>query len=156
MPQLLVNPGFETGLLAPWTSTGIVNVLTAPPDAAHTGTKSVELDSDTTGASISQIVFFPILPGSSLRLSFFLRRDAGFSTDITATVTNFGIPVLTISIPAASNPEEEENEWAYYEGYSSPLPFGAPFGVTVTVSIAGVPKGDAQVVFDDIFLFPFF
>lgn len=151
--QLLANPGFETGLLAPWIPLGAVTVLTAPPEPAHTGIKSVELDSNLTGASIFQTVFIPILPGSSLKLSFFMRRDAGSSTDITAIVTPLGaLPAIIVSIPAASNPGIECDQWEYYEGFSGPLPFGAPFGVTVTITIAGVLKGDAQVVFDDIFL----
>ncbi len=151
--QLLANPGFETGLIAPWIPLGTVTVLTAPPDPAHTGTRSVELDTDSAGAAIIQNVFIPIVAGSSLKLSFFMRRDAGCRTDITAIVTPIGgFPAIIISIPAASNPEKNNDEWEYYEEYSGPLPFGAPLGVTVSIAIAGVAKGDAKIVFDDIFL----
>lgn len=155
--QLLANPGFETGSLAPWLSTGMVTVETAPPDNAHTGTKSVKLESDTTtSASISQTVLVPLLPGSSLHLSFFMRRDKGTATNITAEVTlltPFPVPFITISIPAASNPGTNKDEWEYYEGFSPPLLLPA-FGATVTITVAAVPKGaDAEIFFDDIFLY---
>lgn len=155
--QLLANPGFETGSLPPWTSTGMVTVETAPPDHAHTGTKSVKLESDTTtSASISQTILLPLLPGSSLHLSFFMRRDKGTATNIAADVTlltPFPVPgFITISIPADSNPGTNKDEWEYYEGFSPPLLLPA-IGAIVTITVAAVPKGaDAEIFFDDIFL----
>ncbi|SFR10870.1 hypothetical protein [Desulfoscipio geothermicus] len=151
--QLLVNPGFETGSLPPWISAGDVTVeSSSSSDKAHTGTEFVKLTANMGSASISQFVLLPILPLSSLRLLFWMKIQEKKPTDITATVTPLGslLPIITIEIPADSNPEKSKDDWLSYEGFSGPLPFGAPFGVVVTITVAS--GDDNEVDFDDIFL----
>lgn len=164
--QLLQNPGFETGLLAPyWTSTGTVTVETGeiggglhPTNIAHTGTKFVHLAKPVGGpaASITQIYPFPILPGNSLRLLFWMKKASDDTvSDITATVTDVfsNSTLIDIFIPEQSQPPPSGDVWLSYEGFSVPLIFGAPLGVRVTVSVTNSDNGVInEADFDDIFL----
>jgi len=79
------------------------------------------------------------------------KTGIGNATDITATVTPLGspFPVITISIPEDTNPNNTTDQWLSYEEVSGPILFPA-IGVTVTITVASGQNN--KVDFDDIFL----
>lgn len=155
--QLIANPGFEAGAFSwTFTATGGASAMVVPntTEPAHTGLNSAQLISGNLpaeSASVSQTINFPLLPLSSLRFSFFLRRDLGSQpTNITATVTplfSFA-PVITISIPINDNPGTSADNWEYYEEYGSIL--FPSLGAMVNITVAGGASN--EVLLDDIFL----
>ncbi len=105
--NLLVNPGFEDGTLAPnWTFTGFVS-LTSNPDFVRTGTFGATIISDGSifgPGSLSQTFTLPdaseIVFGASLRL-FAENASSFFQPDVTLTLPgrietiDIGLPVFT-------------------------------------------------------------
>ncbi|HEX4061282.1 MAG TPA: putative Ig domain-containing protein [Streptosporangiaceae bacterium] len=117
--QLLGNPGFESGAIAPWTSTAGVLNENGAGETAHTGTWYAWLDGygTTHTDTLAQTVTIP--SGCSASLSFWLHIDTAETTTTTqfdkltvtvgsATVATFsnlnaipGYALHTISLPAS-------------------------------------------------------
>jgi len=72
--EILINPGFETGTLAPWTSNG---ALVTSADA-HTGTYSVNAD----GAEFVRQDFGPVPTSAISEVSFWVKRLGGPFDDV--------------------------------------------------------------------------
>ncbi len=156
--QLILNPGFEGGTLAPWFSIGDGVTTTF----SHTGTGAARLTSTAGGtpAEISQFIFSPLTAGALLRLSFSATKNPTGTekSDITAQVTLFSLffpfvlPGIIITIPASQNPSGVDSvEFDYYEGYSFPLPPGIT-SASVLIRNEVPTTGTSELVIDDVFL----
>lgn len=66
--NLIVNGGFETGALPPWTGVG-ASVTSA---YSHSGTYSAELSTDSVNAFIAQLI--PVVPGHTYDFEASLAR----------------------------------------------------------------------------------
>ncbi len=103
--NLLVNPGFEDGTLAPnWTTTGFVPV-TGNPDFVRTGTFGATIISDGSifpPGSLSQTFTLPdaseIIFGASFRL-FAENGSSFFQPDVTLALPGGGIETIDIGLP---------------------------------------------------------
>ncbi len=102
--NLLVNPGFEDGTLAPnWTTTGFVPV-TSNPDFVRTGTFGATILSGSIlpPASLSQTFTLPdaseIIFGASLRL-FAENASSFFQPGVTLTLPGGLIETIDIGLP---------------------------------------------------------
>lgn len=93
--EFLSNPGFETSLLAPWTSTGSVVVNTTAP---HSGTYALQLNQSST---VSQTVS-GLQPNANYTFSGYAKVSASGQT-ITLSANSFNADGDTVSYPATSS-----------------------------------------------------
>jgi len=124
--QLLVNRGFENGLLNFY----IQGTVSAYRDIAYCGTTSALLLSDPTSiAELSQVVMF-LTPGTPVKFSFLTRKfyneDIQGVSNVRAEVNFFS--ALGIAIPpgiviAIRGRDISKTRWNYYEEYGE-VPLG--------------------------------
>ena len=139
----LVNPGFETGVLGPWTGSGALVDSGFP----HAGTYDVALSTVANGpaATLSQAV--GTVPGNPYQLSFFLL-DQGFSPFDTFTIS-FGGFSATVTGDAAFDGSTADN----YAAQSFAIPGSAVTAASTTLLFSAV-NANAAFNLDDVVLVP--
>jgi hypothetical protein len=104
--NLIVNEGFETGSLSPWTTigAGAAGVFSFPAGIAHTGTYGVSLGaplSPTPAGGISQTVV-GLVAGQTYLLDFWARVALGDGNGVSLSVTLDGLPASIFSLSGAT------------------------------------------------------
>ncbi|TSB46075.1 NTTRR-F1 domain, partial [Alkalicoccobacillus porphyridii] len=144
----IVNSGFETGVLTPWTTVNgsITSIY------SHTGFFSVQLPG-VTGASLSQSVV--VTEGESFEVLVSLAKTSALpSPQVTLTVEFFdggGVSLgtgLLVDVTSDGLPEVTASTWlsVYQTTESAPLST-----VSATITIEVLPSaGAADIIVDDV------
>jgi hypothetical protein len=136
--QLLGNPGFETGTVAPWTtSTGVITSSTA--QTAHTGSYYAWLDGygSSHTDTLSQSVTIPAAC-TGTTLSFWLKIS-------TAETTSSIFDTMTVKIGSTTLATYSNADHAGY--LQKTFSLAAYAGQTVTLTFTGVEDASLQTSF---------
>ena len=146
--QLLVNPGFETGKISPWSSTaGVLNDSSAEP--AHSGSWDAWLDGygTTHTDTLSQSVTIPSTC-TTATFSFWLHIDTAETTKTTAYDT-LKVQVLNSSGTVLATLATFSN-LNHATGYTQHSYSVAPYiGQTITLKFTGSEDSSLQTSFVD-------
>src|SRR5262249_3071223 len=145
-PQLLGNPGFETGSAAPWTSTaGVINPNGAG-ETAHSGTYYAWLDGygTTHTDTLSQTVSVSSTC-TSATLQFYLHID----TAETTTTTQYDKLTVTVTVGGVTTTLATYSNLNHNTGYALrtiALP-SSVIGASATVKFTGTEDVSLQTSF---------
>lgn len=149
--NLIVNGGFETSLLSPWTGLG-AEVTAA---FSHTGIFSVQLSGDTVNAFIAQSV--PATPGQTFEFLASLAKigplpspNVGIVITYFDSLSNFLGTGLNIIIPTGHLPDVTTEDWLTVYETTLPVPAEAAQALVVITKLA--QPGTSDVVVDDVAL----
>lgn len=143
--QKLGNPGFETGVATPWTTTPSVVENSSGGEAAHTGTFVAWLDGYTTTHTdtLSQPVAVPTACTSEV-FSFWLHID----TDETTTTTAFDKLQVQVIASAGTTTLATFSNLNHATGYQQHSYSLAPWaGQSVTLKFVGTEDASLQTSF---------
>jgi serine protease len=143
--QLLVNPGFETGVATPWSlSAGVLNNSSSEP--AHSGSWDAWLDGYGTTHTDTAAQTITIPSGCvNATFSFFLHIDTAETTTTTAFDT---LKVQVLSGSTVLSTLATYSNLNHATGYASHSFSLAPFiGQTVTLKFTGTEDVSLQTSF---------
>jgi hypothetical protein len=145
-PQLLGNPGFETGTAVPWTGSTAV-ISNSPTEPPHSGTWDAWLDGygTTHTDTLAQTVAIPATAAGAT-LSFWLHIDTAETTTTTAYDT-LKVQVLNSAgtVLATLATYSNLDHAAGYAQHSFSL--GSYLGQTITVKFTGAEDYTKQTSF---------
>ncbi|MEH7521557.1 NTTRR-F1 domain, partial [Priestia megaterium] len=149
--NLIINGGFETGTLTPWTSAN----TTVTSQFSHSGSLSARFQSSPFASYIGQ--FVPLNPGESMEvLASFAKVGTAPSTPVFIQVTfydslsNFLGPGLGTTILGGRIPTADNNTWLEIYQTTTPAP---PNTTQAFILIYTSPQaGTANVLVDDVAL----
>ncbi|MES9769602.1 NTTRR-F1 domain, partial [Priestia megaterium] len=149
--NLIINGGFETGTLTPWTSAN----TTVTSQFSHSGSLSARFQSSPFTSYIGQ--FVPLNPGESMEvLASFAKVGTAPSTPVFIQVTfydslsNFLGPGLGTTILGGRIPTADNNTWLEIYQTTTPAP---PNTTQAFILIYTSPQaGTANVLVDDVAL----
>lgn len=151
MYNSIVNGGFETGTLAPFTGANAVIDGTR----SHAGTFSTRLAGGTANAFVQQ--FVPVLPGDGFELFVSMSKiGAAASPPVSITVGYYNGSFaflgygLIAFIPSGRLPAIADNDWQEIYQTAAPAPDGATQALVIVNKLP--QAGSADILIDDIAL----
>lgn len=145
--NLITNPGFETGNIAPWTSFGGSITLSVETSVVHSGTYAAEVSGRSqTYEGISQQLVSSLTAGQTYNVSAWVRLVSGANQNIQMTVQKIDGSGTTYA--AINSNSVSSTAWTQLSGQYTYNPSGSASSAIFYVEVPS--SSNASYYIDDV------